>query len=502
MGEFAVWRYACHARLCVAALIFCVAWNFPLVAEAIDVSPGTLERVDQHVAATLERVKIPGGALAIVHKGKILVLKGYGTAGPEGRPVDGSTAFVIGSVSKSVTALAVMNLVEQGQLDLEAPVQKYLPWFRTADAQITKQMIVRHLMSHTSGLSMSDGRQTLAVEDQSPDAIERECRRLAQSTLQFTPGERYEYSNSNFDVLGAIVEAVTGQPFDEAMREYALGPLGMNQSFYFRGGRDGNLAAGHRLWFGWPVEAHGMPAPRQHWPSGYLCSTAEDMARYLVAHLQGDVGIAGLVSGQGLAQLHTPQATVATDIKYAMGLLVVTRDGKSLIAHEGSVPGYYAHIMMYPEDDLGIVLLCNAFSVAHSAMPLRYSVINAGRILQGQQRDPVPRDWLATGAIAVVASALVLQAALAVRMLRRLWRARVASDLPRGERLRVMVLPAVAYGLLGLALLVGVPWFFEMPLSGILLFVPDFGWLLVLCAAFAWGWGIIRAALVWRWSRG
>ena len=136
-------------------------------------SEADFRMIDAFIEKELKEANIPGAALVIVEGNQITHLRGYGVAGPDGRPITAETAFFIGSVSKSFTALATMQLVEAGQIELDAPVQKYLPWFRVADPEASRQMKVRHLLNHTSGFSTYAGRTHFASNDMSPEAIER-----------------------------------------------------------------------------------------------------------------------------------------------------------------------------------------------------------------------------------------------------------------------------------------------------------------------------------------
>ena len=124
-----------------------LSWNTISVNAA-----GDFTNIENYITTAMERHNIPGLALAITQGDQITFSKGYGTAG-DGRSVTPDTPFYIGSQSKSFTALAIMQLVEQGKLDLEAPVQTYLPWFRVADPQASQQITICHLLQHTSGLS-------------------------------------------------------------------------------------------------------------------------------------------------------------------------------------------------------------------------------------------------------------------------------------------------------------------------------------------------------------
>ncbi|MBS3784359.1 MAG: beta-lactamase family protein, partial [Anaerolineae bacterium] len=175
-------------------------------------SSGTSYReVDAYVQRQMDRLRIPGASLAIVEGDEIVHLRGFGRARPGGEAPSPQTPFLIGSLTKSFTAVAVMQLVEAGEIDLDAPVQRYLPWLRTADARAAAQITVRHLLNQTSSLSTASGWIPLATFDGSPGAVDRQARALSAVELTDPVGATFEYSNSNYNLLGLIVEAVSGE---------------------------------------------------------------------------------------------------------------------------------------------------------------------------------------------------------------------------------------------------------------------------------------------------
>ena len=145
-------------------------------AKPVTDSASYYDEIDAYVEQQMHRLKMPGVSLAIVEGDKIVHLRGFGQARPDGEAPTPQTPFFIGSLTKSFTALAVMQLVEAGKIDLDAPVQRYLPWFRVADPQASAQMTVRHLLNQTSGLPTSSGEIQLADFDNRPGATERQAR--------------------------------------------------------------------------------------------------------------------------------------------------------------------------------------------------------------------------------------------------------------------------------------------------------------------------------------
>jgi CubicO group peptidase (beta-lactamase class C family) len=166
--------------------------------------------VDAYMEGQMKDLHIPGAALVIVQGDQVAYVQGYGKTGPGKGSVTPQTSFMIGSTTKAFTALAVMQLVEADKIELEVPVQTYLPWFRATDPNASAQITVRHLLNQTSGFSNAAGVKEELAHDLSDIAIEASVRRLAEVNLRRTPGEAHEYSNLNFNILGLIVQTVSG----------------------------------------------------------------------------------------------------------------------------------------------------------------------------------------------------------------------------------------------------------------------------------------------------
>ncbi|MBP1893831.1 serine hydrolase domain-containing protein [Paenibacillus lactis] len=183
--------------------------------------------VDAYIAREMERQNLPGLALGIVQGDRILYLKGYGQADSSGRPVTPETPFGIGSIGKSITAMAVLQLAEEGKLDIDAPIQRYIP----AKFKGAQFIIVRQLLNQTSGFSqISTFSNTLSsINDQDQDALEKNALSYAEKFLQNTTQTEhsYRYSNANYVLLGYIVQQVSGQSYGDYVKEHICSPLSM-----------------------------------------------------------------------------------------------------------------------------------------------------------------------------------------------------------------------------------------------------------------------------------
>lgn len=360
--------------------------------------------IDRYVQEEMEATRLPGVALGIVKGDEIVHLKGFGEADPSGRSVTPQTPFIIGSTTKSFTALAIMQLFEAGEVELDAPVQRYLPWFRVADPEASARITVRHLLNHTSGLSEATGMAYLLKEDASENALENGVHALSTVDLNRPVGETFEYSNLNYTVLGLIVQTVSAEPYEQYVQERILTPLEMNNSFAFppEAERHG-LATGHRFWFGRPFSGGGLPHNRAATPAGFISSSAEDMSHYLIAQLnEGRYGDEEVLSPEGIAELHRPavsmmgeEADPSYSPSYAMGWGVEEIGGVQVVRHTGSTGDFHADMILLPKAEWGIVLLTNG---EDSLQMGRIGRITLGvtDLLVGRGSPPVPAEPMRT----------------------------------------------------------------------------------------------------------
>ena len=288
--------------------------------------------IDNYVRQEMRAVRAPGAAIAIVHGDHIVHARGFGQADPSGKVITRDTPFILGSMTKSFTALAIMQLVEAGRLALDDPVQGYLPWFHVRDRKASARITIRHLLNQTSGLPKSAG--LLLIKGASATTQRDQTRLLARARLHHPPGEGFEYSNANYWLLGLVIERVTGGPYDSYIRREIFAPLGMLRSFTSESeARAHGLAQGYRVWFGFP-RSQAMPYYARELSVGYLISTVDDMGRYLIAQLNGGrVDGHPILSVQGVQLMHTPP----DESPYAMGWLADEVAGVPILWHTGAV---------------------------------------------------------------------------------------------------------------------------------------------------------------------
>jgi CubicO group peptidase (beta-lactamase class C family) len=473
----------------------------PLNGSAMPVRDSTsYDAVDAYIEQHMRRLNMPGASLAIVDGDQIAHLRGFGRAGPNGEVPTPQTPFPIASLTKSVTTLAVVQLVEAGKLDLDAPVQRYLPWFRLTDSRAAARMTVRHLLNQTSGLPTSSGEMQLADLDPSPGATERQARALASLVLTRPVGAAFEYSNANYSLLGLIIEAASGVSYGDYVQDHIFTPLEMRHtSTSATIAQQNGLAIGHRYWFTMPIAAPNLPLPHGSLPAVGLISTAEDLARYLIALLnRGRSGDFQILSGADIDELQRGAADVRvmgqSMGRYGMGWFVDKIGPTELVWHSGTLPNFAAYMALLPEHKKGVVLLFNADH--HWYNPV-LSELGAGvaALLAGEQ--PAPRwfagmiPWALRGLLVIPA----LQIASFVATLRRLRRLSHAPARRPSDRqvwgLHIL-LPLIPDLLAALTL---------RPLLGkrrsyLMLYMPDYSWIALVCGGFALAWSVVRTGLV------
>jgi CubicO group peptidase (beta-lactamase class C family) len=392
LAPLSTWRVALALLLSVGLVC---GWS-QSVADPLDAT--LIARIDAFVESERQASGIPGVALAILREGEAAHVRGFGHDG-RGKAISADTPFPIGSLTKSFTALLVRQAIDAGQLDADAPAQRYLPWFRVADANASARITLRHLLNHTSGFSRADGIAPL-LQDSSA-SIEELARGLAAVSLNRPVGQSFEYSNLNFVLLGAVLQGVTGLSWQVLVHEQVLRPLGMTHSHTSHdAARQDGMTALHRMWFGRPV-AQDLSLLPGFAPTGSLVASAGDMARYLQMLLVGGVTPAGrVVSAQGVAQLLAPASPSArstllsADFQFHYGEgWFVGPFGAATDArwHLGSLASFAAWTVLLPDTRQAVVVLINANSelpinavnAVMSRLPI--GVVN---LLRGQ---PVPQ---------------------------------------------------------------------------------------------------------------
>ena len=323
--------------------------------------------LDAKVEAAMQEYRIPGVAVAVYYQGQEHV-RGYGVTNVDyPQPVDGDTLFRIGSVTKTFTGTTVMRLVEQGRLDLDAPVRTYLPDLRLADETVAARITVRQLLNHSAGW-LGEYYPDFGRGD---DALTKYAAGLEQLP-QMTPlGQVFAYNNASVVLAGSVIEAVADRSYEDAVRELLLAPLGLDHTDFFSDQIIGyNIAASHALIEGVPsVQPALWPLWRSLHPTGGLISSARDLMRYARFHLGELTGTDGppLLSPAALQAMRSPLGPPGTYTFEIDGvgvnwMLRPTAEGVSVVQWDGDWPGQHAGFAFVPERGFALALLTNANS--------------------------------------------------------------------------------------------------------------------------------------------
>lgn len=337
-------------------------------------APKPIDDVDAFVARVMQAFSVPGVSVAVVKDGRMVYAKGYGIRklGEAGR-VDSRTLFGIASNTKIFTATALGLLVEEGKLEWDAPVIRYVPWFAMYDPFVTRELTVRDLLVHRSGLGLGAGDLLWWP----PSTYDRKeiARRLRFIKPATSFRAAYAYDNVLYTVAGEVIEAVSGMPWEDFVSTRILKKIGMNESNvrHSDAASGGNVAATHAPIDGVVRVIEPFASDNTN-PAGGINSSAEEMAKWLIVQLDSGRMADG-------ARLFAPSTTrqlwgVVTPLQpgtpppelaplasglagYALGMGVREYRGEKLLTHTGGLPGYVSRVAMIPGRRLGVVVLTN-----------------------------------------------------------------------------------------------------------------------------------------------
>lgn len=386
--------------LLVILLLFVLPPKNVLGEEAESGQNSRLQAVDQYLDEAIRKLGVPGGSVALVYQGDQVYSRSWGITGESEQAVTDETPFLIGSISKTLTAYGIMRLVEDGKVQLDAPVQRYVPWFTLPDAHAASRITIHQLLTQTSGMSQSAG---MKIADQGASdqlAIQRTGRALTKEPLEDAPGKRHIYSNANYAVLGAVIEEVSGLTYAEFMDAAVFSPLGMNHSAAeLRQAEALGWEPGYRSWLGLSIPSD-IPYDNGGAPYGYLVSSSTDLSKFLVAMQRPGIAI----SAERTAEMIQPAVSIRANHDYGYGWRIGrTMTGQTRIWHAGSTPDARSEMIWLPDSGWGIVLLTNQNNRLEES---RLSIVAKGiqDILEGTKPAPVSfppivERWLAVGGV-------------------------------------------------------------------------------------------------------
>lgn len=354
-------------KLVVLVLAYALASMATPLAFADD--KGIAERCSEYMNAAVE-VEQFSGAVLVAKGSEILFEHGYGMANAEHQvPNRPETKFRLGSITKQFTAAAILILQDERKLNVRDAINQYVPTAQPAWEPIT----IHHLLTHTSGIPSYTSDFVYGLSMHKPETVSSMIARFKDKPLEFQPGERFNYSNSGYFLLGAIIEKVSGKRYEDFMREAVFEPLGMKHTGYDRHATIlANRASGYERRGDQHVNASYLDMS-QPYAAGALYSTVGDLLIWDRALKEGK-----LLSKESMAAMFTPEKN-----GYAYGWTVGERRGRKFVGHGGGINGFATEFLRFPDDDLCVVVLSNVVP----SNPGKFAH-DLARLASGESVDP------------------------------------------------------------------------------------------------------------------
>ncbi|MBF0696981.1 serine hydrolase domain-containing protein [Actinomyces bowdenii] len=329
--------------------------------------------LDGQLTDALKNGGVPGAVVSVVKDGQVLTTRGYGWAqtgvgGGDPVAVDAeSTLFRVGSISKIPTSIAVMQLVEQGKLDLDADISAYLDF--EIDRGFEGPVTLRHLLTHTAGFE--DKGKAVIEAGGGPSDLEAAVKKDRPAQV-FAPGTTPAYSNYGMALAGYIVQRASGQPFEDYVREHVLEPAGMGSSTYAQplpAELEGRMASGYTT-----ADQPAQPFESVNAPAGALTASAPDFAAFMIAQLERSPE---LLSEAGWEQMWSPNpdpeglGDLAKGDRMGLGYWIYERNGHRIVEHGGDTAFFHSDFEIYPEDGVGIFIAMNGGGTENASGTIR-----------------------------------------------------------------------------------------------------------------------------------
>ncbi len=367
-----------------------------LTSFARQASADPIMELEQLFTAHKNKIHAPGFAVSVVKDGKVVFERGYGLkrAGDD-EPFAANTIIGIGSLAKSFTAMMILQLYEQGKLNIDDPVVQHLPWFRTADKAKSDKVTIRMLLNMTSGIEPRFS-QLLLNQSRKADALEKGVRNLSSYRIKGEPGESFQYINEGWNILGLIIEKIRAMPWEQALAENILAPLDMASSSSDRRVIENwDVATGHYA----AVEpiASSFIHMQNSLPAGSgFYSTASDLANYMIALLNKGAFRDKKLLTENSVNLLWEKAVSLSILPielggtgepgaYAMGWMRMDIDGIDYVFHGGEFRVSSSLMLLDPQNQSGVVILYNSGDLdPYTSESKIYVANNALRILRGR----------------------------------------------------------------------------------------------------------------------
>ena len=371
-------------RTSIAAFSFLFA-TVSASAQGPAIGPAPSVDFDAYVARAMKTLDAPGAAVAIVKDGKLVFAKGYGVKRRGSQdPVDAHTLFQIGSNTKAFTSALLAMLVDEGKLKWDDPVTKYLPWFELSDPFVTRELTVRDLLTHRSGLGLGAGDLLWYHSDYSRDEV---LHRIRYARVASSFRSQYAYDNVLYIAAGEVVAAASGEPWEVFARERILKPLHMTETLtgVAQLTAGANMATPHSLIAG-KTEVIALDSIDVTAPAGGIIANVTDIAKWMIAQL--DSGRAGnnrlwatgrtsdMWAGQTILPINAASVPALVPVtphffEYGLGWFLKDYRGHKIVSHDGALAGMTSRTLLVPDARLGIIVLTNAETPLLDAISFR-----------------------------------------------------------------------------------------------------------------------------------
>ncbi len=337
-------------------IIFCITLIMQLSIVNSYAQVKNMTEIENFINEQMNEGKIPGMSVVIVQNDKTILKKGFGYADLQSnKKVTSDTLFELGSNSKAFTALGVLKLEQDGLININEPITKYIPWLIMKYNDKEVQITIEQFLHHTSGVPSSTIVNIPVSNDR--DAIEKTVRTLIGIELTSNPGDNFQYATINYDVLGLLIEQVTGKKYEDYIKENVLTPIGLRNTYMYKDKiKNDNMAKGYKLGFAKP-RYYKAPQYSGNKPAGYIISNAEDMAKWL--KIQMNALETSSFDSKLIKNSHMPNSSIqpfGDGLTYADGWFI---NNRSEIFHSGSNPNYSSYIIFKPQEKIGVAVLCN-----------------------------------------------------------------------------------------------------------------------------------------------
>lgn len=386
--------------LSVSLLLLCS------IATHAQLSQETKDAIDKLAIDTLAKTGVPSASIAVVKDGQVVYVKAYGDARLEPKtPATPQMRYSIGSISKQFTAAAILLLQEQGKLSLDDKVSKFIP-----DLTRGNEVTIRELLSHTSGYQDYWPQDYVMPGMLQPVTAQKILDTWAKKALDFDPGTKWQYSNTNYVIAGLIIEKASGKPMLQFLQEKIFTPLGMKSVANIdEKALPETDAVGYLRYGLGPLRPSPKEGPGWLFAAGELAMPAEDLAKWDISIIERKI-----MKPESYREFEREvQLTTGLGTRYGLGLTVGMESGHRAISHGGEVSGFTAENVVFPDDRVAVVALSNqdaagaASGIAHGIVPMLFTVDDptttakteqAKKILEGLQKGTIDRSLFTSNA--------------------------------------------------------------------------------------------------------